>query len=477
MASSRRDMLQGLAAAATVGMSRSAHAQPRHGERVLTPEQFGARGDGATNDTAAFAALAAEVNRRGGGTVVLRKATYIVGRQRQLGGLDGGYAFEPDKIMEFVGCTHPLRIRGNGALIRCAPGLRYGTFDPRTGAATNHSVPFYDGREIASPYRWMIKVEKCTGPVEISKLELDGNATSLVLGGLWGDTGRQIPAIGLGLYNNLGSERITDLHAHHHGLDGVIVDGLDEDRPRRSVLSGVRSEYNGRQGCSIVGGRGYDFVDCQFNHTGRAGIESAPGAGVDIEAENKKVRDLTFRDCEFVDNRGADLLADQGDSERASFTGCRFVATTMWAAWPLKPYFRFDRCTFVGPICNAFGDAERPERATVFTDCIFRDDPALSPTGIVYIGQNQTGPIADFPTQPNVRFRRCDVQLTHRHVLPWTSNSVIFEDCTMSQRSTATAYPRGIFIGRNRISAPVDMYGARVMGELILNGKVVPPTG
>ena len=35
--------------------------------------------------------------------------------------------------MEFSGCTRPLRILGNGAIIRCAAGLRYGTFNPRTG--------------------------------------------------------------------------------------------------------------------------------------------------------------------------------------------------------------------------------------------------------------------------------------------------------------------------------------------------------
>ena len=480
MRNSRRDVLQGLAAsAAALGTfpSSGCRAQSPTRAGALTPERFGAKGDGVSNDTVAFAALADEVNRRGGGTVVLRKTTYIVGRQHQLDGLDGSYAFEPDKIMEFSGCTRPLRILGNGAIIRCAAGLRYGTFDPRTGEPTNHPLPFYESREIASPYRWMIKVEKCTGSIEIRDLELDGNARGLVIGGPWGDTGWQMPAIGLGLYENSGPERIANIHTHHHGMDGVIINGIDKDRPVRSLLSRVRSEYNGRQGCSIVGGRGYDFADCQFNHSGRAGIESAPGAGVDIEGENKRVSDLTFTDCEFVDNRGVGLLADEGQSERATFTGCTFVATTLWAAWPLKPYFRFDRCTFVGPICNCFGDAERPERATLFSDCAFRDDPALSPTGRVYLGQNQTGPIADLPAQPNVRFRRCDFRLTHRHVLPWTSNRVIFEDCVMSQRSQSLSYPRGIFVGRNRISAPVDLHGARVIGELIVNGSVIAPTG
>src|SRR5690348_6156661 len=46
---------------------------------AVTPEQFGAAGDGQTNDTDAFAKMTAAVNKAGGGRVVLRKTTYIVG--------------------------------------------------------------------------------------------------------------------------------------------------------------------------------------------------------------------------------------------------------------------------------------------------------------------------------------------------------------------------------------------------------------
>ena len=238
----------------------------------------------------------------------------------------------------------------------------------------------------------------------------------------------------------------------------------------------MRCEFNARQGVSIVGGVNYSFADCKFNHTGKAGFYSSPGGGVDIEAEGEKiVRNLAFTSCEFSDNSGPGLVADQGDGSGATFTKCTFIGTTNWAAWPNKPNFAFDACRFVGPIVNAFGDLKDATRATQFRDCEFLDDPKLSPTGKVFIGQNTEGPIADLSNNPNVKFMRCNFKLTDKMVLPWTVNSTIFEDCTMSQVSTTISYPRGTFLGTNTITGKADLYSYINKGVLILNGNVVPP--
>jgi hypothetical protein len=431
---------------------------------VFRPEDFGARGDGATNDSAAFAAMSAAVNRAGGGTVELRRTTYLVAAQTRRA--SGPLSFAPEPLMEFTGCTRPLVVRGNGARLRAAPGLRYGTFDRRTGRPTRHPLPFYGQGETATPYAWMIKAERCSGSVEISDIELDGNLARLDLGGPWGDMGYQIHAYGIGLYNNSGAEILRNVHLHHHAMDGIIVDGLDRDRRVRSRFENVRSEYNGRQGCSIVGGRGYDFANCRFAHTGKAGVSSAPGAGVDIEAEDKRVRDLSFTDCEFVDNSGPGLLADSGDSEGAAFTRCTFVGTTTWSAWPKKPNLRFDQCNFVGAMANAYADAQRPDRSARFTGCTFRDDPALSPTRAVY-----GTIIAELPSNPGVTFSGCTFRLTHQAVLPWSTGLVTYESCTMSQRSPTMSYPRGRYLGRSTITGNVGLSGSNVVGELIVNGR------
>jgi len=440
--------------------------------RIVTPEEFGARGDGRSNDTAAFAAMTAFVNSHGGGKIQLRPTTYIVGRQTRASEQGEGYAFEPAPIMDFRGCKLPLVLRGNGARLRCAPALKYGTFDRATGCATHHSVPSYRGNELATPYRAMIHVEECSDEVDISELELDGNLGALEIGGRYGDVGWQIPAIGIHLINNRGPERLSHIHAHHHALDGVLIDGSSE-RAIATSFQHVRCQFNGRQGCSIVGGRNYKFSDCDFSASGKGRISSAPGAGVDVEAEaGKPIRNLSFLRCTFSNNSGVGLLADGGDSKDAVFEHCTFIGTTSWAAWPNRPRFRFSGCTFVGPIVHAFGDEDR-QRACQFHECTFLDDPKLSPNGEVYGGGNPSRPIADLSANPNVLFDRCKFRLTHRAVLPWTTNVVTFANCTMTQLAPARSYPRGTFVGRNIIVGNVDLYSARFEGEVIVNGRKV----
>jgi hypothetical protein len=443
------------------------------GAEALTPEMFGARGDGATNDSAAFAALAAAITRRGGGTIQLRRTVYIVGAQRPDPLGRSGYGYAPAGLLNFTALPGPLTIAGNGAVLRCQSGLRYGTFDLATGAPTRHAMPYLKTGERATPYQYMILVQHCAGPVSISDLELDGNLPKLAIGGGYGDTGYQIAACGIFLSNNRGDEILRRIHSHHHPQDGMMIDGDDDPALAARVIrraEDVRCEYNGRQGCSVVGGRNWTFSRCQFNHTGRAGLQSAPGAGLDIEAEGgKKNRNLSFEDCEFSNNTGCGLVADSGDSEGARFTRCRFIGTTIWSVWPNKPYFSFRSCTFVGAIVRCFSDPD-PRRATQFHDCLFTDNPKLSPSGKVYREGRSDGPLADLSDELNVLFDRCRFLAIAGAVLPWSTRA-IYSNCTMRQTSATIGYPRGTFVGRNVIDGHVDLYGARIGGPLIVNGK------
>jgi hypothetical protein len=461
----RRAFVAGAAAATALPSAAAAQASS-----ALRPEDFGAHGDGITNDTRAFAALGAEVNRRGGGTISLGAGrTYIVGQQSK----GGRYGWTPAPIIDLRNLRLPLRILGNGARLRCQPGLRYGAFDPSSGRPARGGMPNYRQHEVASPYLAMVLISRCRAAVEIRDLELDGNLERLQIGGPFGDTGTQIPASGLLLADNLQTEVVTNVLSHHHGMDGATIDG-DDRRAARSRFSRFIARYNGRQGLSLVGGRGYDFEDCEFSLTGRSAVQSAPGAGVDLEAEGRKtIRDLSFVRCRFADNYGVGMLADSGDSERARFSRCEFIGTTGWSAWPKKPRFVFDDCTFVGAVANAHADRD-PVRATRFTNCRFTDDPKPSPTVHVYSGESGGGAIVNLGQSENVLFDRCSFELVGSAVLPW-SWKAIYRDCAMRQRSATTAMTKGKYLGSTTISGPVDLYGSMVIGRLVLNGRQVPP--
>lgn len=459
----RFDRRNFLAATAATGLF---PAYARAAANALRPEQFGARGDGVTNDTAAFQRLAAEINRRGGGTIALgAKRTYVVGAQRR-SSPTSGWVGEP--ILELHHLSAPLLIIGNGARLIAQPGLRFGTFDPGTGNPVQHPMPYTGRPDLAECYRGMVWVHDCRAPIEVRDLELDGNVGKLRIGGKWGDKGWQIGATGLLLTRNLAAERVANVYSHHHATDGAMIVGLPA-RSGRTTVARLISRYNGRQGLSITGGHGYDLADCEFSHTGRGPIHSAPGAGVDIEAEHPPIRDLTFTRCRFVDNAGCGMVADSGDSADAHFTDCLFVGTTSWSAWPKKPGFRFGGCTFVGSLVHVFADSD-PGRTARFTDCTFTDDPKLSPTGQVYAYR---GGIVKLGPQDAVEFDRCTFNLVADGVLPWSAKA-IYRDCTMRQHSSRRSGPRGTYLGQTTIIGPVDLTGSDIEGRVTVNGRELP---
>ncbi|HET7604912.1 MAG TPA: right-handed parallel beta-helix repeat-containing protein [Sphingomicrobium sp.] len=467
MGASRRQFIVGAGAA---GLT-AAGARCAAPAGAVTPEMFGAKGDGRTNDTDAFAAMSEHVNARGGGTIVLRPVTYIVGRQQRGRGRNEP-SFAGAKIIRIEKCKRAVTIRGNGAKLKCAPGLRFGRFDPQSGN------PLPNGRKLdltnrAVPYWAMININHCSGPIEVSNIELDGNLQRLVVGGRYGKGGYQSGGTGLVLSQNRGPERLARIRSHHHAQDGMTLAPAGDRRDSTLVTDSI-CEFNGRQGVSVTGGRNLLFQRCKFRHTGRAGIHGSPGAGVDVEAERSPIRNVAFEDCEFSDNHGFGLVAGTGKSADLRFDRCKFVGTTNWSAWPDRPQMRFRSCLFVGAINHARGDAD-PARAAQFLDCTFTDDPALSPTGKVFLPKGKW--IAIILKSPNVRFRRCHFRLIADGVLPLSQSQVIYEDCDMSQRSAAPSGPRGTYLGTTSIRGNAHLEDSIIRGKVTLNGRILPQRG
>ncbi len=397
-----------------------------------------AKGDGTTNDTAAFRKAAKLLQEKGGGTLIIPRGTYIVGEQVHK---EGEYPYYQSAPVFSVKDLNGFLIEGNGAVLRLAPGLRFGSFDKDTGEPYQPQMPFYDSK-YASGNISMLSIVTSNN-VTIRNLELNGNSPNLVVGGAWGDVGRQIAAHGLVLYNN-SHVHLDKIHAHHHACDGIMIgySGLKEGDPATPVtITDTVSEYNARQGLSWVGGRGMKVYRSKFNHTGRAlnngqPLGSAPGAGLDIEAEESVAREGYFEDCEFINNSGAGMVADSGDGGYTTFKNCTFWGTTNWSAWNNKPGLKFEDSRFYGSVVHAVGHS-KPELATQWINCVFEDKPWTD--GKVYRA-NSTGYLLELNGNlENVMLKDCDfIANTGRSI--WASASsagrITFSGCSFLHKKS-----------------------------------------
>ena len=265
---------------------------------TFTPEQFGARGDGRSDDYEAMHRLAAAVNAAGGGTIRFapnrryRLDRHITGR---------GATRNDVRHIAFTRCRG-LHIDLNGSAID-VKGDFHRTADGQStgGRFTTSSV------RAMNPLQFILCHD-----VSVRNGELNGNVQRMTR-----DRGViEGPGQGIEL---LGCERvlIEDLHIHHFPSDGIrlgiYTQGADE-LCRDVRLNRLRVMNNGRQGMTNAGGSGLLAVDCHFSQTGHTGGEygrHGPSAGVDIEPFRDLPVKSDFRGlrCRFDGNLGAPVVA------------------------------------------------------------------------------------------------------------------------------------------------------------------------
>lgn len=345
---------------------------------------FGAKGDGKTDDTQAFLKLTSAVNKRDGGVkIVIAPGTYLVGRQVENGrNLDGNvYRYNGIDVLLFLNCSKPIIIEGHGAKLKHPDGMKFGSFQA-DGEVLNPPLPFWDVSQSATT-GYMVGGYKCEN-ITIRGLELDGNNIHYALGGAWGDRDRQCRSYGF-YFDTCDTVSVEDVSSHHFGLDGVYIKRFhlkENDAPTPHTFLDSRFEYNGRQGMSWCGGIGLKAVNCKFNHTGyavnagsRAPLSNAPGAGVDIEAEDSVCRKGEFINCEFVHTKGPAMYMEAGDNADVSFKQCLFWNFENYSIVPHDPRITFGDCRIYGSAISAYTSDKRPQDAVKFSRCQFEDKP------------------------------------------------------------------------------------------------------
>lgn len=449
---------------------------------IFNVKDYGAYGDNVHNDTQAFIAACTALMQAHGGTLLIPAGTYLVGEQTFAGQNNQGYAYAGKDIITISNCTEPVLIEGSAAVLRLVDGLKFGSFDPVTGAVYNPpSLPFTNHDYGAFVGRMIVLVNN-QSTVTVRNLELDGNNPNTILGGAWGDKGYQQVSYGVYAYGNR-EVCLSAIHTHHHCLDGVYIGQAAAQASatsphRTATLINVRAEYNARQGLSWVGGNGLTAIGCKFNHTGKGAFGSSPQAGVDIEASAGAFnRNGLFINCEMVNNGGPNMGADSGDSADISFMNCTFLATTTsaYAALPYKPRMHFSDCTFSGVVVKCYGDPGLPVNknsqgnATRFSRCRFTD--TLTYQGQVYAPNNAY--LLDLGAgSQGVKFNDCVVEATKTRI-GYTMGYTTATNCQFYQSGSDPSAFRSIMLGHTTLSAPTlaQLDNSVVLGYALFNGN------
>jgi hypothetical protein len=294
-------------------------------KEVVSVKDFGAVGDGVTDDYNAIKNAVAALQAAGSGTLFFPKGTYFINQYR----IDGGPS--ANGIVSFaLQNLNSVCISGYGAKLVMKGGWT------RTADYSSSGFTFSYSNNIGFNFT------NCTNLV-IEGLEIDGGASTIVkLATAEGDS------YGVVL-NGCTQVLLRDLNIHHYCTDGLRVDmsgPITAFKVSRQIhASNCRFNNNARQGMSIIHLRHATFTNCDFSFTGTTGTYGghSPQAGVDIEpnyahdnptaplnaAGDDSTGDISFIGCRFKDNNGFEFVGSNRDTTQhpVQFFGCLFQNT------------------------------------------------------------------------------------------------------------------------------------------------------
>jgi hypothetical protein len=365
----------------------------------LTPEQFGAVGDGVTDDQAAFDLLNAELATNGGFVQLGHNKTYIGGRQ-----ISGGTYYREG--VSIIKCTTPgakLIVNMNGATLKFKSGLKFGSFDAATGLPKG-AASFLDSE--AADLAFAILGEDLDLMVVYGGGEMDGNISGMTVGGEWhapSDSGRQLAHYGLGAIDCETVIWRDFPYIHDFGLDGWLYAyaGLGEESDPKPFRFKTRVDRVGRNcasltGCNDVRGTPIHSRAGEAINAGVPGGEfgTAPASCLDIEAEGSICRNIELAGGKLISGAASNtaLVADSGDSAKITVEGTQIVGNIYING---KKRVIFDKIEHNG-ICGALGGGhDDPADNTLFIDCKLSDEPLFedeAPTmGALMVDTNGAG--------------------------------------------------------------------------------------
>jgi parallel beta-helix repeat protein len=271
----RRGFLASIAAVvATASERRRKAIALSSGSRTISVRDTGARGDGSTNDTFAFARAVNSLTPWGG-TVAVPDGIYLIDPNRSVIMRDNiTLALSQQAVLKAI----PVSTRSNAVV-----------------QATNcANIRIYGGRIVGER-------QAHTG-------------TS----GEWG--------MGIRL-EGCRSVNVEDIAIEQCWGDGIYVGATTAGGESRNItVARCTSRNNRRQGMSITGCIGASITDCVFSDTSG----TAPSAGVDLEPnEPYRVSRITLSRCTAKANAGSGLQIGGNGVSEVHADGCHFTANAL----------------------------------------------------------------------------------------------------------------------------------------------------
>ncbi|RFZ95373.1 hypothetical protein D0C36_07550 [Mucilaginibacter conchicola] len=256
--------------------------------KTFNVKDYGANGDGVTDNYTALIKVAKAVNANGSGTVYFPAGNYYIAQYHSKS--------TPVADILFTGCNN-LTITGDKAVITLN-GNFYRDADLLVNKVKKSSTESIVPISLSNCQNVIIKGIEING--SINKMTRDPKVTE--------GSGHLIQ---LWDCNNV---NISNVYTHHGQTDGIYIGGVKGCRG--VTITNTISSNNGRQGMSITHLYNGVFENCQFINTGitdGAYLRHAPSAGVDIEPERipagTKMGGIVFTNCTFANNMGAQFMS------------------------------------------------------------------------------------------------------------------------------------------------------------------------
>jgi len=282
---------------------------------TVSVKDFGAKGDGASDDYEALQAAAAYICSHPGQTLVFPAGVYRVARYK----IEGGPKANKVTNIVYDGCRN-VTISGVGARVEVM-GAFIRAADYTAGGGKYH----YSYTNEVAPFDF-----RNSSNFTLTGFELYGNA----------DKATRDPGVAEGgshgvATNNCSNYAISNLYVHHFLADGIYIGaGLKADR--NVTITGVTSTNNARDGMSLIQVRDIQVLNCTFKNNGRTGGQygnHAPSAGIDVEPNAAPPRadvetgGVLIQNCQFEDNLGIQLVCDGANNvERIDVKQCSINA-------------------------------------------------------------------------------------------------------------------------------------------------------